>query len=198
MSAKVKASRIAQSNRWIVFLRATAPAVLILASVLSASADEIVIGASVPLSGPLAGFGSFVSWGYKHAVAEVNRAGGIKINGKNEQVKLILRDDMTNPNVTASNTETLITRDHVVAMLGSCTPALVNAGALVAERHKLPMVNRKVIVEGRASARPFKFRPKAGLFYACADRRPNCRITVAHRSPALITEGDRFGASKEF
>ena len=132
MSAKVKASRIAQSNRWIVFLRATAPAVLILASVLSASADEIVIGASVPLSGPLAGFGSFVSWGYKHAVAEVNRAGGIKINGKNEQVKLILRDDMTNPNVTASNTETLITRDHVVAMLGSST-----------RRWSMPVVGRR-------------------------------------------------------
>ena len=36
--------------------------------------------------------------------------------------------------MTASNTETLISRDSAVAMLGSCTPALVNAGALVAER----------------------------------------------------------------
>ena len=47
---------------------------------------------------------------------------------------------MTNPNLTASNTETLISRVHVVAMLGSCTPALVNAGALVAERHRIPLV----------------------------------------------------------
>ena len=36
--------------------------------------------------------------------------------------------------MTASNTETLISRNSTVAMLGSCTPALVNAGALVAER----------------------------------------------------------------
>ena len=55
-------------------------------------------------------------------------------------MKLIIRDDKTDPNATASNTETLISRDHVVAMLGSCTPALVNAGALVAERAKKPMV----------------------------------------------------------
>jgi branched-chain amino acid transport system substrate-binding protein len=106
----------------------------------SAVADEIVIGASLPLSGPLAGFGSFQQWGYKRAVDEVNKAGGIAIDGEKEMVKLIIRDDKTDPNATASNTETLISRDHVTAMLGSCTPALVNAGALVAERAKKPLV----------------------------------------------------------
>ncbi len=105
-----------------------------------ASADEIAIGASLPLSGPLAGFGSFQQWGYKRAVDEVNKAGGISIGGTKQMVKLIIRDDKTDPNATASNTETLISRDKVVAMLGSCTPALVNAGALVAERAKKPMV----------------------------------------------------------
>ena len=103
-------------------------------------ADEIVIGASLPLSGPLAGFGSFQQWGYKRAVDEVNKAGGISIGGTKQMVKLIIRDDKTDPNASASNTETLISRDHVVAMLGSCTPALVNAGALVAERAKKPIV----------------------------------------------------------
>ena len=102
----------------------------------SALADDIVIGASLPLSGPLAGFGSFQQWGYKRAVDEVNKAGGITVDGQKRAVKLIIRDDKTDPNVTASNTETLISREHVVAMLGSCTPALVNAGALVADRAK--------------------------------------------------------------
>ena len=105
-----------------------------------AAADDIVIGASLPLSGPLAGFGSFQQWGYKRAVDEVNKAGGIAINGTKQQVKLIIRDDKTDPNAAAANTETLISRDKVVAMLGSCTPALVNAGALVAERAKKPIV----------------------------------------------------------
>jgi branched-chain amino acid transport system substrate-binding protein len=42
--------------------------------------------------------------------------------------------------VVSSNTETLLSRDHAQVLLGSCTPALVNAGALVAERHRIPMV----------------------------------------------------------
>jgi branched-chain amino acid transport system substrate-binding protein len=114
--------------------------VAVAALMAPAFADEIVIGASLPLSGPLAGFGSFQQWGYKRAVDEVNKAGGINVDGKKQMVKLIIRDDKTDPNATASNTETLISRDHVVAMLGSCTPALVNAGALFAERAKKPMV----------------------------------------------------------
>lgn len=104
------------------------------------AADDVVIGAPLPLNGPLAGFGSFDQWGYQHAVDEVNKAGGVTIDGKKRKVKLIIRDDKTDPNVSAANVETLISRDHVTALLGSCTPMLVNAGALVAERHKVPMV----------------------------------------------------------
>jgi branched-chain amino acid transport system substrate-binding protein len=104
------------------------------------AADEIVIGASLPLSGPLAGFGNYQKWGYETAINDMNKAGGVSVAGKKMQVKLVIRDDKTDPSVVASNTETLISRDKVVAMLGSCTPALVNAGALVAERRKIPLV----------------------------------------------------------
>jgi len=44
------------------------------------------------------------------------------------------------PNQVAANTSTLITKDHVDAMLGSCTPALVNAGAVIADRSGVPLV----------------------------------------------------------
>ena len=58
-----------------------------------ASADEIVIGASLPLSGQLASFGAFQRWGYEHAIAEANHAGGIAIGGKRLPVRLVVRDD---------------------------------------------------------------------------------------------------------
>lgn len=157
MFAQTRIAGTIKSRRLLWGLRTAAPAALILGSVASAGAQDIVIGASVPLSGPLAGFGSFMSWGYKHVVDEVNRAGGLEVNGKKHQIKLILRDDMTNPNMTASNTETLITRDHVVAMLGSCTPALVNAGALVAERHKIPLVAACDPLEAFKSVRKWQY-----------------------------------------
>ncbi len=106
----------------------------------AAALEEIVIGASLPLSGPLAGFGSYQKWGYETAVNDLNKSGGTTVDGKKILVKLVIRDDKTDPGVSASNIETLISRDGAVAMLGSCTPALVNAGALVAERRKVPMV----------------------------------------------------------
>jgi len=123
------------------FLRLTlAAAVAALTHSAAFAADEVVIGASLPLSGTLAGFGMYQKWGYETAVNDINKAGGLSIDGKKMPVRLVIRDDKTDPNSTAGNTETLISRDKVTAMLGSCTPALVNAGALVAERRKVPLV----------------------------------------------------------
>ena len=121
-------------------LNIAALALGLLAALPARSADEIVIGASLPLSGPLSGFGMYTRWGYEAAVADLNKAGGIVVDGRKLPVRLVVRDDKTDPNVTASNTETLIARDGVTAMLGSCTPALANAGALAAERRKVPLV----------------------------------------------------------
>lgn len=121
------------------------------------AADEIVIGASIPLSGPLAGFGSFQKWGYSRAVDEVNKAGGITIDAKKMPVRLVLRDDKTDPNATAANTESFLSRDKAVALLGSCTPALVNAGALVAERKKIPLVTACNPLEAFKSVRKWTY-----------------------------------------
>ena len=106
----------------------------------AASSGPIVIGASIPLTGPLAGFGYFEKWGYQHAVSLVNNAGGIKIDGVKRKVKLIILDDQTNPNTTVNNVQQLITQDHVDALLGSCTDSLVEPGALIANRMGVPMV----------------------------------------------------------
>jgi branched-chain amino acid transport system substrate-binding protein len=106
----------------------------------TASSGPIVIGASIPLTGPLAGFGYFEKWGYQHAVNQVNAAGGIKIDGVKRKVKLILLDDQTNPNTTVNNVQQLITQDHVNALLGSCTDSLVEPGALIANRMGVPFV----------------------------------------------------------
>lgn len=106
----------------------------------TAASGEIVVGASIPLSGPLAGFGSFQKWGYQHAVGLVNAKGGITVDGQKKKVKLVLLDDKTDPNQVAANTDDLITKYHVDALLGSCTPALVNAGGVVADRNRVPMV----------------------------------------------------------
>src|SRR6266536_53285 len=96
----------------------------------STSGSEVVIGASIPLSGPLAGFGSFQKWGYQHAVDEVNQAGGVPVGGSRRKVR---------------------------ALLGSCTPALVNAGGVVADRNRIPMVTGCAPLEAFKSVKQWQY-----------------------------------------
>jgi len=123
----------------------------------SGSPDDIVIGASIPLTGGLAGFGYFEKWGYKHAVGQVNASGGIAVGGVKHKVKLVVLDDQTNPNTTVTNVQQLITKDHVSALLGSCTNTLVVPGALIAERSGVPMVTPCATTDGFASVRSWKW-----------------------------------------
>jgi branched-chain amino acid transport system substrate-binding protein len=123
----------------------------------SGSPQAIVIGASIPLTGGLAGFGYFEKWGYQHAVDQVNAGGGIAVGGVKHKVKLLVLDDQTNPNTTVTNVQQLITKDHVSALLGSCTNTLVVPGALIAERSGVPMVTPCAVTDGFASVRSWKW-----------------------------------------
>lgn len=123
----------------------------------SSNAKEIVIGASIPLSGPLASFGSFEKFGYQQAVSEANAAGGIKVNGKKLKVKLKLLDDKTDPNTVSSNIDSLVSDDKANALLGSCTPALVIPGAIAAERAKVPFVTACAPVHAFGATRKWKW-----------------------------------------
>jgi branched-chain amino acid transport system substrate-binding protein len=55
-------------------------------------------------------------------------------------VVLKILDDQTDPNQVSANIKTLISGDHAVALLGSCTPDLVNPGAVVADQQGIPFV----------------------------------------------------------
>ena len=106
----------------------------------AASTGTVTIGADLPLSGVLAFFGGYQKWGYEHAVQQVNASGGVMIGNHKEKVKLVILDDASDSTTAEANIETLISRYHVVGLLGSCTPPLVNANGIVAERSHVPMV----------------------------------------------------------
>src|SRR5262245_54217466 len=79
-----------------------------------ASATEIKLGQTVPLSGPVsvAGVQGYASLAYFDAI---NKAGGI--NGR--QVKLIMLDDGYSPPKTVEVTRRLVEEDNVLMMYGS-------------------------------------------------------------------------------
>ncbi len=110
------------------------------APVTSGSGD-ILIGASLPLTGSEARVGNFYKDGYETAVKLWNDKGGITVDGQQRRIKLTILDNQTNPTTSVSNYERLVTRDKVNFMLGSYSTLLVSADNIVAERYKTPYVN---------------------------------------------------------
>lgn len=87
---------------------------------------EIYIGFSGPLSGGAAKYGNNCLTGMKIAVEDVNEAGGVTIQGKKYELKLVFYDDMYKPANTVAN---------VRRMLSSQRPVMVNcphAGGILA------------------------------------------------------------------
>jgi branched-chain amino acid transport system substrate-binding protein len=103
--------------------------------------DPIKVGASLPLTGGLAAFGPIIQSGYEAAVADVNDAGGLVIDGVSHQVELVLLDNATDPNKVAEQARTLVLNDGVVGLLGSVTPGLTIPASNVADLEGVPMVS---------------------------------------------------------
>ncbi len=104
----------------------------------SDSSAEVVIGVDASMSGPLAGFGAYEKWAIDTYVSKLNAQGGVTIDGKKIKVKVVLLDDKSDPNVAASNIDTLVTKNKAIALIGPVTPAVGNAAALAAERNRIP------------------------------------------------------------
>jgi branched-chain amino acid transport system substrate-binding protein len=116
--------------------RAFAAAVwLALALPAAASAQNIVIGASVPDTGPAAAPALWQRWGFQIALDEVNAAGGVL--GK--KVELLAYDNRCNPS-EAVNVANKLVEAKVVAILGAhCSSATLATMPLIAAA-KIPMV----------------------------------------------------------
>ena len=103
--------------------------------------DPIAIGASLPLTGPLASFGPILEAGYQAAVDEVNAAGGLVIDGETREVELIVQDSASDPNAVTEQSRALVLQDGVVGLLGSVSPGLTIPASNVAELERVPMVS---------------------------------------------------------
>jgi ABC-type branched-subunit amino acid transport system substrate-binding protein len=101
-----------------------------------AAADDIVIGQSAHLSGPLAPTLQAVLKGQELALDEFNRKGGV--GGR--KVKLVTLDDAYDPKRCVENVNTLIERDKVTALFGLASTANVAAVLPLLAEKKVPLV----------------------------------------------------------
>ncbi|HEY3172538.1 MAG TPA: ABC transporter substrate-binding protein [Thermoanaerobaculia bacterium] len=100
-------------------------------------AQGIEIGFFGALTGPQATFALSGRNGARLAMDEINREGGVL--GK--RLELLVEDDHNEPAEAASAVSKLITRNHVVALIGENASSRSLAAAPIAQSYQVPMVS---------------------------------------------------------
>lgn len=98
------------------------------------------IGVITELSGDLVTGGNITKRGYDLWAQEVNAKGGIEVQGKKYQVKLVYADAQSNPAAGAAAAERLITQEKVDFILGPYSSGVTLAVAPVVDKYKIPMI----------------------------------------------------------
>ena len=103
--------------------------------------DTILIGGVVPLSAPgsVAG-GIGMDWGFQQAVADINAACGIAIDGQNHRLRVITVDSEGVSEYGQLAFERLILQDEVHAIVGIYHSAVGLATMDMAQRFKIPTI----------------------------------------------------------
>lgn len=106
------------------------------------SADEIVLGATLPLTGKESRAGLMFRNGYTLAVEELNAAGGVMVKsaGKRLPIRLEILDDKSDSTTAVQMAEHLVTVTGVHALLSTYETKLVLAQSVVPERQQIPYV----------------------------------------------------------
>lgn len=107
----------------------------------SASGNTIKVGVNMELSGAAAGYGQQEENGIKLAVHDINKNGGIKVNGKKMKIKIITRDNKTSTSTAASVASQLTTKDKVVATVGPATTNAATAAIPNQTKAQVPLVS---------------------------------------------------------
>ncbi|MBB6308875.1 ABC transporter substrate-binding protein [Xanthobacter tagetidis] len=123
----------------------------------------VTIGAVGPFSGPSATSGLAMKKSWDYVTGKVNAAGGIEIDGKKKQIKIIFEDDQSKPEVGVSAAQKLLTRDGVDILLAG----LFNSSVTLAIMELVPDYDDKIFysgqsvssaIAGRIRAEPAKFK----------------------------------------
>lgn len=112
-----------------------------LGSGVSQAADsQIVLGASVQLTGPVANTGRYYKDAYQLAVDQINRKGGVTIGGKKYTLALKIYDNQSDVNLSVRQYTQLVTQDKVNFLLGPFASNFALADSAVSEKYQVPMV----------------------------------------------------------
>ena len=126
------------------------------------AADPIKIGLVGIMTGPNALNGEYCAEGAKVAVAEINKAGGIKPAGEASarQIDFIIEDDGGNPQVGINAINKLIHQHKVFAFLGPDYSSVTFPSMFVAQQAGVPQLTSSLAPKITAQGNPWIFRTR--------------------------------------
>ncbi|HSR25540.1 MAG TPA: amino acid ABC transporter substrate-binding protein [Candidatus Eisenbacteria bacterium] len=102
--------------------------------------SDLLVGASLSLTGSLAGEGQLTQQGYQMWLDWINGQGGIEVAGVRHRVQLLLRDDQSRPDLSEALATDLVKGSGVQFLLGPYGSDSTAAVAAVAEQYQVPLV----------------------------------------------------------
>jgi branched-chain amino acid transport system substrate-binding protein len=106
----------------------------------AASAQELILGASVQLTGPTANTGRYYKDSYEIAVDKINAAGGVRIGDARRKIALKILDNQSDVNLSVRQYVQLVTQDKVNFLLGPFASDFVLADSAIAEKYGIAMI----------------------------------------------------------
>jgi branched-chain amino acid transport system substrate-binding protein len=134
-----------------------------------AEQNVIKLGSAMSFTGAMSRTGKLYQDSYNFAVDTINKAGGVKVGGKNYTLKLVFYDDTSEPTQSSKLVEKLITEDKVNFLLGPYSSEITIPDSIVARRYRIPMIegggaSSKIFSEGNQYI--FGTLPRAEDYFA--------------------------------
>lgn len=108
---------------------------------ISAAAQEVIrFGAPLPLTGALAPEGIKQQQGFDLWAEEVNKAGGLTLDGKAYKVEIVYADYQSNTPRAVQASEQLLTQSKVNFLFSPLGSGAAKAASTVAEKYKVPVI----------------------------------------------------------
>jgi branched-chain amino acid transport system substrate-binding protein len=102
--------------------------------------EKFKVGAILTLSGPMAAMGLLEKDGIEIALADLNKNGGVMVQGKKRPIEVIYFDDEASPKKAIDATYSLINKDKVKVIVGLRMNEAIEACQQITEKKKIFVV----------------------------------------------------------
>jgi len=170
---------------------------LVLGASPAAAAEPIKIGVILPFTGGSSLAGTEVFSGVTLALEEVNAAGGVL----GRPIELVKEDDESVPTKGVTAAQKLITRDRVVALIGTYNSAVALPASDVARKAKIPMVTggstAVSVTKANTPGDPWFFRHFPGSDEQGTQSAQDVVLRLKKKRLAILYENTAYGKDLE-